>query len=710
MLKDLIIFTVILITAAIAEEGMWPLSEIGTLDLEEKGMEIAAQDIYNPGGLSLVNGIVRLNGCTASFVSSDGLILTNHHCAFRAIQRASSPENDYLTNGFWAEDHEAEIPAPGYRAKLIDSYHDVSDKILSGTSPDMDYEDRDKLIDQNIKKIIVAAEQEHSGKRAEIAEMFIGKTYVLFIYTELQDIRLVYAPPRSVGEFGGETDNWVWPRHTGDFSFFRAYVAPDGSPAEYAPENIAYHPKKYFQVAREGIGEEDFVFILGYPGRTYRHRTSYFLEYEEKYRMPFVVDLYSWQIDQLEKFIEEEPDKSLILSSTIKSRANTMKNYQGKLEGMARLNLTQNRRREEHDMMNAFASEPEKHDQLGNILQEINGIYAEKQRDYERQLLVSYLIRSSDLLSTARTLYGNAENRDKPDLDRESAYMDRNADRTRKRMLLNLVNFDQDSDRRLLTNLLERTQALPEEKRIKGLDQFLQKAGMEKYLTDLYQNSRLSDTETVNTYWNADTIALAESGDPAFDMIIMLLPEIRYFEQMGHRHSGALKNLHAQLIELRKFYFQEQFIPDANGTMRLTYGRIRGYSPADGVYYKPITTFSGVIEKTTGTEPFLTPPDLIRIHKNNDFGSYAYPPLGDIPVGILYDMDTTGGNSGSPVFNARGELVGVNFDRAFQATINDYAWSPDYSRSIGVDIRYILWILDKYSGARHILEDLGVQQ
>ncbi len=710
MLRILVILTTILIARGIADEGMWPLSEIGTLNLEARGMQLTAQEIYNPGGLSLVNGIVRLNGCTGSFVSSDGLILTNHHCAFGAIQRASTPENDYLTNGFWASGHEKEIPAAGYRAKLIESYRDVSEDILSGVTSDMAYEARDKLIELNTKKAILAAESEFPQKRAEVAEMFIGKTYVLFIYTELLDIRLVYAPPRSVGEFGGENDNWVWPRHTGDFSFFRAYVAPDGSPTEFAPENVAYRPKKYFQVASEGVGEEDFVFILGYPGRTYRHRTSYFLEYEETYRMPLVVDLYAWQINQLEKLIEQDSLKSLVLSSAIKGRANTMKNYQGKLKGMAQLNLTRRKHEEEKEILSAFSSDPEKQRQFEKILKEIKSVYLEKQQVYKRQLLLTYLFRSSALLSNARTLYKNAENREKPDIERETNFMTRNINRTKKSMLLKLADFDPFSDRILLTNLIERTQSLPEDNRIKVLDEFLQKTSMEQILSDLYQNSRLDDPETLNNYWSLDTLSLEKSDDPAMKLFIALLPESRFFEHLNHRHSGALKNLHAQLTDLRKTYFKEQFVPDANGTMRLTYGHIRGYSPADGVFFQPITTFTGVIEKTTGKDPNITPPELIELHHKRDFGPFLYPPLQDIPVGILYDMDTTGGNSGSPVFNARGELVGVNFDRTFDATINDYAWSEDYSRSIGVDIRYILWILDKYTGAQHILEDLGVKQ
>lgn len=425
--------------------------------------------------------------------------------------------------------------------------------------------------------------------------------------------------------------------------------------------------------------------------------------------MPFVADLYKWQIEQLEKIIEQDSLKALVLSSAIKRRANTMKNYRGKLQGMARLDITRHKRDEQKKMLEAFASEPEKQHQLENILEEIESIYSEKQQIYQRQLLLTHLFRSSTLLSTARTLYEHAEDLTKADLDRKSAYMNRNLKRTKKSTLLKLEGYDQSADRLLLSDLLERIRILPADNRIQALDENLFESGIKKLLSDLDGKSRLSDPEVVATYWDMDTLALIQTNDPAIALITTLMPELRYFEQMNHRHSGALKHLHAQLIELRKGFFKDRFVPDANGTMRLTYGRIRGYSPADGIYYQPITTFSGVIEKTTGRTPYITPPELIAVHENRDLEPYIYPALQDVAVGILYDMDTTGGNSGSPVFNARGELVGVNFDRAFEATINDYAWNQNYSRSIGVDIRYILWILDKYSGANHILEDLRVR-
>ena len=340
MQKRLILFITIfslflfLNNAAFTDEGMWPISEIHKLNLQSKGLEISTTEIYNPEGISLIDGICKINGCTGSFVSPDGLILTNHHCAFGAIQDASSKENDYIKNGFLAQNRSQEIEARGYTVRITESYRDVSNNVLSAVSDTMDLAERTKAIEKKIKEIVKETEKQHPGKRAEVAEMFIGKTYVLFSYTYLKDVRLVYAPPRSIGEFGGEIDNWMWPRHTGDFSFMRVYVAPNGSPAEYSPHNKPYHPKKHLQVCPSGVNEEDFVFIFGYPGRTFRHRTSYYLAYQEQIRMPYVEQLYNWQISVMEKISENNRTLALKHLSRIKGRSNTTKNYRGRLNGL----------------------------------------------------------------------------------------------------------------------------------------------------------------------------------------------------------------------------------------------------------------------------------------------------------------------------------------------------------------------------------------
>ena len=696
-----------------ADEGMYPISEIHKLDLKSKGLEIEPLDIFNPDGISLIDGICNVGGCTGSFVSPDGLILTNHHCAYRAIQSASTKENDYLQNGFLAKDRSREIPARGYTVRITESYRDVSKEVLSVVKDDMDLAARTKAIEKKMKEIITATEKKHPGKRADVSEMFIGKTYVLFIYTYLRDIRLVYAPPRSIGNFGGEVDNWMWPRHTGDFSIMRAYVAPDGSPADYSKENVPYHPKKVIKVAPQGVDEEDFVFILGYPGRTYRHRTSHFLAYEEEVRMPYVVDWYQWQIGVMEKMGEKDRAIALKHLSRIKGLSNTEKNYRGKLIGLRRLQLVGKKRAEERELQKFIDADPTRKARYGNLLAEIDKIYQQMRNNADRDLVLTYLLRSSSLLGNAYIAYEAAIERKKKDVDRESAYMDRNFKRTKERLLLALKDYYEPTDKIIFKEMLSRAARLPAGQKIPAIEQIISNTGnseqaIDDFMRQAYSNSRLSDEAYLTELFTLSPCKIKKIDDPFIRLAVDLYPTYQQRKEASKARRGAIDKLYAQLIDVKKDFLATDFIPDANRTLRLTYGYIRGYSPRDAVYMKPITTVNGVLEKTTGKEPFDTPQKLIDLIKARDFGRFEHPKLKSVPTGILYNMDTTGGNSGSPILNARGELVGINFDRAFEATVNDFAWSEDYSRSIAVDIRYVLWITQKFGGAGYLLEEMGV--
>ncbi len=738
---SIIILSITLINNSLpAEEGMYPLSEIHKLDLKAKGLEIELTELYNPDGISLIDGICNISGCSGSFVSEKGLILTNHHCAYRAIKNASTAENDFLENGFYAKSSAEEFPAKGYTVRITESYRDVSDEVLSAITDEMTLAERTKAIEKKTKEIINQVEEENPGKRASVSEMFIGKTYVLFIYNYLKDVRLVYAPPRSIGNFGGEVDNWMWPRHTGDFSIMRAYVAPDGSPADYSSENIPYTPKKVIKVAPEGVNEEDFVFILGYPGRTYRHRTSHFLDYEYNVRMPFVAELYDWQINAMEKISAENRDIALKHLSKIKGRSNTMKNYRGKLLGIRRMNLIDNKIEEEIKLQEFINSDRKRKNEYGTILDKLNEIYEEARGNAERSLVLSYLRRSSNLLSFAYTLYEGAIELQKDDVEREYSYMNRNLDMTKKRMSLSVQDFYAESDKILFKNLLDRATNLPLHQRISVIDELLYgndishlesitnnsphdhtdisprgetKKGdyieqIDNFVDDAYNKSQLANEEYLLELFGKTPEEIKAIDDPFIQLAVELYPLYQEQKEIGKTRKGALDQLYAKLIDVKKEFMGSEFVPDANGTLRLTYGNIRGYSPRDAVYSYPITTLDGVVEKTTSEFPFDSPQRLLKLHKQKKFGRFSHLKLGGVPVGILYNMDTTGGNSGSAVLNAKGELVGINFDRAYEATINDFAWSEDYSRSIAVDIRYVLWVLDIYSGADYLLEEMGV--
>jgi hypothetical protein len=701
-----------LATSAFADEGMYPITDLQGLDLKAKGLKIGVRDLYNPGGTSMIDAIVNIGGCTGSFVSADGLILTNHHCAFPAVQAASTPAHDYVTHGFLAPDRAAEIRARGNTVRIIDSYRDVSGEVLGALTDSMGPGERTRALAARSRSIVAEAERMSPGKRAEVAEMFAGRTYVLFVYTFLRDVRLVYVPPRGIGEFGGEDDNWMWPRHTGDFSFLRAYVAPDGSPADYAAENVPYHPKRFLRIQPSGVAEEDPVFILGYPGRTYRHRTSHFLAYERDGRLPVVAGLLEWQIATMNRMGAADRSIALKYDARVKSLANTSKNYRGKLQGLHRLGLVGVKQEEERRMQAFIDADPVRSKRFGTMFQELGRVYAGMTATAEEDALFDNLRASSAYLSMAWTATEGNRELQKPDLQRETAYMEKNLARTKDNVRLSLQNLHDPVDRALFADLMERLHRL-KARRTGGVVDSLFNAiddadGVQSWLDEMYAGTTLHSPESVFALLEGAPDACITSSDPFVRLALALAPVYQKRRNERQEVDGLLNRLHADLVEVKMAFQKTSFIPDANSTMRMTFGRVRGYAPADATVYRPFTTLRGVIEKSTGVEPYNTPERVIALYREKKFGRYVLPGTGMVPVALLYDLDTTGGNSGSPVMNAAGEIVGVNFDRTFEATINDYAWSEEYSRSIAVDIRYVLWVTEQIGGAQHILRELGV--
>jgi len=694
----------------VSEEGMLPLSELYKLDLNSKGLKINPEELYNPDGISLVNGIINLSGCTASFVSSDGLILTNYHCAFRAVQGVTTKDKDYMKEGYSAVNRKQELRAKGYTARIIESYKDVSNKVLKVVKKGMSFEQRAKAVKKQIKKIILKVEKKNPGKRADIAEMFIGKTYVLFIYKYIKDVRLVYAPPRSIGEYGGEEDNWMWPRHTGDFAFLRAYVAPEGNFAEYSPGNVPYKPSKYLKINPEGVNEEDFVFALGYPGRTYRHRTSSFIAYEENFRMPYTVQLYGRMISILEKLSFSDRETAIKLSPFIKGLWNTKKNYMGKLKGLRSLKIADTRKELENKLQGFIDSKPELKNKYGKVLKELNIFYRDLEKNSDYEFFLRYLHRNSRLLQNAYTIYEASIERRKKDTDREKAYMDRNFKRTKLRLFMGLRNYVKTADKLLLKDFLRELETIKSSQgeKIKTVfkDSENAKPGINDFVDHIYERSDLYKKDYIEKFFKMSRKELEALDDPFIQMAKLLYPYFREMEKIKDERKGKLDSLLARLIEVKKMFLGKDFIPDANGTFRLTYGFVRGFSPADGTYSKPFTTVSGIIEKNQNRDPFNAPSKLIDLYIKKQYGTYKHSSLNDVPVAMLYNLDTTGGNSGSPVLDANGKLIGLNFDRVYEATINDYAWDEKYSRSIGVDIRFILWFVENYGEAYHLIKEM----
>ena len=688
---------------------MYPISELSRLNLADKGMQLTPKELFNPGQVSLVDGICRVNGCTGSFVSSNGLIITNHHCAFDAIQKASTSTNDLLTNGFIANKLSDEVLAPNYTVRITEGYKDVSELVLSVVTDRMTFLERTQAIDKRRKEIELASEKESKGQRAEVAEMFAGKTYVLFLYTYLKDIRLVFAPPVSVGAFGGEADNWEWPRHTGDFSFMRAYTAPDGSSADYSSNNVPYHPKRVIQVAPQGANEEDFVFLLGYPGRTVRQKTASFLKYEQDVRLPAIIELYAWQISEMDKAAALDRSVAILHATRTRSLANVEKRSRGQLLGLRRANIVATREKSESELESFIQSDSIRREKYGALLKDIALVYDEMTSMGSLEIHLRELKSACRVLSFAFTIYDAAVERAKEDLDREAPYMNRNMDLTVQQLKLDVADWHSPTDSIMLAGMLERLSKINSARDIEPFSSLLDDSrSFAKRAESLVGSTRLSDVAFVDECLKKSPSELESSADPVLKLMIQLYPTYKSLRDLDKERDGRLGQLYGSLMEVKQAFQPTQFVPDANATLRITYGRVRGYSPADAIQKTPISTLQGVIDKTTGIEPFITPKAVIDRFNAKDFGRFTHPKLGQIPVAILYNTDTTGGNSGSPVFNSIGELVGVNFDRTFEATINDFAWNESYSRSIGVDIRYVLWITGIVYDAKYLLKEMGL--
>jgi len=690
-----------------ADEGMFPISELATLDLASRGLQLSPEEIFNPDAVSLVDGICRVNGCTGSFVSPDGLIITNHHCAFDAIQKGSSPQRDLLTDGFLAATRREEIPAPNYTVRITESYTDVSDQVLTVVTPEMPFLERTKAIERRRKELELAAEKEHPGLRAEVAEMFVGKTYVLFLYTYLKDVRLVFAPPIAIGAFGGEEDNWEWPRHTGDFSFLRAYTGPDGKPAEYAAENVPYQPKRHLKVNPAGIDEDEPVFLLGYPGRTVRNRTASFVRYEQNVRLPAIVDLYAWQIAEMERAGAQDRSVAIRHATRIKSLANVEKRSRGQLIGLKRANIEARRLEREAQLQAFIDAAPKELNKYQTILADIDRVYQEMTVQGPLEFHLRELRTAPRVLSIAFAIYDAANERAKPDVERESPYMDRNFALTAQQVRLDVGDWHGPTDERMLAGMLARLQKTPGHEEIEPIQRVLATSGsLEEISATLIRSTQLGDLAFVDACWNKSLAEINATDDPALQWMIDLYPTYLKLREKDKEREGRLNALYGTLLEVQQRFEAGRFIPDANGTLRLTVGRVQAYSPADAILKTPISTLNGLLDKTTGTDPFITPEPVLQAAQQQRFGPYLHPRLKAVPVAFLYSTDTTGGNSGSPVLNAKGELVGVNFDRTFEATINDFAWDQRYSRSIGVDVRFVLWITGEVYGAKHLIDEM----
>src|SRR5690606_23342435 len=649
-------------SASVPDEGMFPLSDLNRAGLKKAGLKIDEKDIYNPGQIGLVDALVRVGGCTGSFVSANGLIITNHHCVFSAVQQASTPSNNYLENGFVANSTEREIEAKGLTIRITDSYEDVSAEVLQAVANITDPIERINLINEQRALIAAQAEKEDPTIKAEVSEMFIGKSYVLFRYKTIEDVRLVYVPRQDIGEFGGETDNWVWPRHTGDFAFLRAYVAPDGSPASYASTNVPYSPKKHLRVDPKGVSENDFVFILGYPGRTFRHRPHQYIAYQQQFLLPLTSELYAFQNQQMHDAGKTDKATELSLATRIKRNANVMKNYQGKLKGLRNIDLVNQKRAEDEALAQFIATDAKLKAQYGTLLEDIDKHYQLVFTDAKREIWFNNLYSGIRTLQLARIINGYQNSFANYPASQHNELFNINLGKIKEQLDALYESYNVAVDKNIAKHQFAWGYGLSGANSIETIQnkKFSNSEAAENYIADLIEQSPLHAKERLYNEVLKDAATFLSFNDPLLALQKEFNEELVVFSQELTRREGTLNKLMADYVAVKEIFQDRDFVPDANSTLRLTFGHIKGYSPADATFMAPFTTVRGLIEKGNSGDPEFAYPQAIKnawLSKN--FGAYYKEEIDDVPVNILYNMDTTGGNSGSPIMNAYGDLIGV---------------------------------------------------
>jgi hypothetical protein len=672
------------------EEGMFPLNYLNITQLKNAGMQLDAEDIFNPGQVSLTDALVNVGGCTGSFISEEGLIITNHHCVYGNVARLSSTENNYLENGFVAREKSQELPI-SMPCKITQSYEDVSERILEGTSETNTPSERVMRIGQNIQRLTNEEKLKYPDLSIEISEMFIGKSYTLFRYIYLKDVRLVMAPPVTVGQFGGDTDNWEWPRHNGDFSLVRAYVGKDGKSAAYSKDNIPYTPKKILKINPKGTQENDFVFIMGYPGRTFRHESGSYLKFQQEVQLPQIQSFYKTYIDWMKELSEGNTAKRLKFAGTIQGMENTEKNFRGKIQGLRRTDVVQARQLQDEAIKTVYKKGTAQGAQASKIVNRIQEIWNVRNEYGAAYYYGHVFTRQSKAFQMA-------------ELSLQTANLLKASPKKEKDSIL--MDF-QNKTKRLYPFVEEELERRAFKEVANGILRYSannKKLNANGKIATAFCMDAIKESGKSLYFNNAKMLALLEKNPNKLLNILnkenttKVLLELEGSRAMVYtiwrETELELSTLMPQYIGYREDYLQSQFIPDANSTLRLTYGYIKGYKPNDGEVHAPFTTLEGVFAKANTKEDYRLPEDVQdKLSQNNIPSIFKDPKTGKVVVGILYNLDTTGGNSGSPVLNARGELIGINFDRSFTATINDYAWNQDYSRSIGCDIRYVLYVL-----------------
>lgn len=695
-----------------ADEGMWLPSQLPGIakNLKEAGFRGDPKDLADLTRAPL-NAVVKVGGGTGAFVSAEGLVVTNHHVAFGVIQYNSKPERDLIANGYVAPDRAGELPAnPDYRLRVTVGFDKVTDRILAqarGKTGRAYYD----AVDAASKALVAECEKEE-GIKCSVANMFYGRDFYLVKQLELRDIRLVYAPPRAIGNYGDEIDNFVWPRHAGDFTILRAYVGRDGKPADYSTDNVPYHPPSHLKLATDGVAEGDFVMLAGYPGITYRHRTAAEFADQVEWRLPTSVAVLKALQDVIEAQGKADKDAGIRYASQLQTLKNGIKRFSGELEGLQRSDAVAVRRDDEAAMLSWLAAQPDGK-ALKPEIDQVMALIAQGKDVRERDLLVGLLSTQTQLMRGALAMDRLSVERPKADAARETGYQKRDEELIQSQLKQVQRRYDPRVEKALVTSLMLRYQRLPDAQRLPEVDKVFGRtpAELAQALDRIYAATKFGDEAERLRLFTAAPTEIEKSGDALLVAARTLRPALLRIEDERKVREGDLLRLRPAYMQALIAYREKQgkaVYPDANSTLRVSYGKVTPLMARDAVTYAPLTTVAGIVEKNTGKEPFDAPKPLLDAIRKGDFAGYADPKSGAMPVDFLSNLDTTGGNSGSPVLNAKGELVGLNFDSNWEAVSASWMYDPRYKRAIHVDMRYMRWLIDKVYPSPALLRELGV--
>ncbi len=691
-----------------ADEGMWMPEQLPGMgeQLVEMGLELPVEQLADTTAQPL-GSVVSLGGfCSASFLSSEGLLGTNHHCVSGFLQVNSTAEDNLARDGYLAASREEELSAgPAARIYVVESIEDVTERVNAQvrrwTGDGQRYERVERA-----KKELIAECEERPNRRCEVAAFYGGQQFRLISKLEIQDLRIVYAPPDPVGNYGDEIDNWMWPRHAGDFGLLRAYVAPDGASAPYSEENVPYQPPSWLTVSTEGVREGDFVMVAGYPGGTYRYRTARNIRFAAEVSYPELIAFIGRAKGILQEQSSSDPEAAARLAAPIGWMGNSEKYYQGNLNNFGSSGVVDRKQREWDETMAWVNSDRVNAKLYGPAFEELDALDAEKEVGFRRSLYTKWSVHLSDLLAVAHEGYRFAVERAKPDLDRDRGYQDRDVERTSQSWTQLDDTLWLPADRALLELVLTQHAGLGPDQQSAELSAWIEEhGGIESALEELYTEPSLATAEGRLALLDMDREAFEHSDDPWLTLAVTIESYLASERVREEERRGAMLRLMPLYMDALKAS-REQVYPDANNTLRVTVGHVKGYSPADAIWYRPQTTLSGMVAKA-GDAPFDAPPRFLDAAKEPEKSAYYNSELGDVPVNFLSTLDTTGGNSGSATLNSKGEFVGFLFDGNYESMSADWLFDPALTRSIHVDVRYALWILEA-EGAEHLLAELGV--